>query len=178
MGSDITKMKVLFLLLGTVLLLCQPGCGYHVAGSVGSLPGGIRSLGIPTFKNETREYKLEQQLTAAVLKEFTVRTRIPVHSRSSDVDAVLEGVIHSLTSSPITFADDAFASAFNVTVDMSVRLVRLKDQVVIWESPGFSFRSQYVLNSKVTQFFSEENAAVDRLARDFAASLASSILAR
>jgi hypothetical protein len=56
--------------------------------------------------------------------------------------------------------------------------VRLSDHTVLWESPSFSFRSQYVLNSKVTQFFSEENAAVERLARDFAASLASSVLAR
>jgi hypothetical protein len=177
MKPDSPEMKAICI-LGGVLLVFQLSCGYRVAGSAGTLPQGIRSLGIPTFKNATREFKLEQQLTAAVLKEFLIRTRIPVNSQSSGVDAVLEGEIRNLNSSPITFGADAFASAFNVTVEISVRLVRLKDHAVIWENPGFSFRAQYVLNSKVTQFFSEENAAVDRLARDFAASLASSILSR
>ena len=158
--------------------LMSAGCGYHLSGSVRNLPGGVHSLGIPTFKNLTKEYRLEQQITAAVLKEFALRTRIPVTSQSSAVDAVLEGEIRNLNSSPITFGTDAFASAFVVTVEISVKLVRLKDGAVLWENPSLSFQARYELNSKVTQFFSEENAAVDRLARDFAASLASAVLNR
>jgi len=153
-------------------------CGYRIAGSVRSLPGGIGSLGIPMFKNATQEYKLEQQITQAVLKEFTLHTRIPVNSRSNGVDAVLQGEIINLSSSPTSFGADGFATAFMVTVDVSVRLVRLSDGAVLWENPGYAFRGQYVLNSRVNQFFSEANAAVDRLARDFAASLTSAILAR
>jgi hypothetical protein len=175
MKAAIRRIPGLLLIFALAL---YAGCGYRIAGAVSNPPGGIRSLGIPTFANETREYKLEQQLTAAVLKEFALRTRIPITSQSRDVDAVLEGRILNLNSSPITFGADSFASAFNVTVDISVRLVRLKDRAVLWESQGFSYRAQYVLNSKVNQFFSEENAAVERLAKDFAASLASSILAR
>jgi hypothetical protein len=34
------------------------------------------------------------------------------------------------------------------------------------------------LSNQVTEFFSEENAAIERLAQDFAASLASTILSR
>lgn len=173
-----SKQIQILLILVQSMGLGFAGCGYHVVGSVQSLPEGIHSLGIPTFKNGTREYKIEQQITAAVLKEFTLRTRVPVNSQSSGVDAVLEGEITNLSSTPVTFGSDAFASAFMVTVEMSVKLVRLKDRAVIWQNPGYSFRAQYILNSKVTQFFSEENAAVDRLARDFAASLAASILAR
>jgi hypothetical protein len=160
------------------LLLLFFGCGYHISGSKGNLPGGIKSLGIPAFRNLTREYKLEQQMTSAVLKEFTLRTRIPVNSQSAGVDAVLQGEIRTLSASPITFGSDAFASAFVVTVDMSVKLVRVRDNSVLFENPSFVFQERYVMNSKVTQFFSEENAAVDRLARDFAASLASAILTR
>lgn len=160
------------------LCLVCVSCGYRVAGSVQNLPEGVHSIGIPTFKNDTREYKLEQQITAAVLKEFTLRTRVPVLSSSNGVDAVLQGEIRNLSSSPVTFGTDAFGSAFLVTVQMSVKLVRVKDGTVIFENPDFTFRGRYVLNSKVTEFFSEENAAVERLARDFAASLASTILTR
>jgi len=165
-------------MLSLGLCLAGVSCGYHVAGSVQNLPGGVHSIGIPTFKNDTRELKLEQRITGAVLKEFTLRTRVPVVSSSSGVDAVLQGEIRNLSSSPVTFGTDAFGSAFLVTVQMSVKLVRVRDGTVIFENPDFTFRGRYVLNSKVTEFFSEENAAVERLAREFAASLASTILTR
>jgi outer membrane lipopolysaccharide assembly protein LptE/RlpB len=164
------------ILLGQVLM--TSGCGYHIAGSVRNLPGGVNSLGIPIFKNLTREYKLEQQITAAVLREFTLRTKIPVNSQANGVDAILVGEIRSLNATPTTFGSDAFASAFLVTVEMSVKLVRLKDGSVLFENPGYSFQERYVMSTKVTQFFSEQNSALDRLARDFAASLASAVLRR
>jgi hypothetical protein len=161
-----------------VLLAAAAACGYRVVGSVQDLPGGVRSLGIPTFKNETREYKLEQRITAAVLKEFTLRTRVPVNSRSTGVDAVLLGEVKDLSSNPEAFGTDAFASAFLVTAHMSIKLVRLKDSKVIWENPDFTFHARYVLTTKVTEFFSEENAAIERLSGELAASLASTILTR
>lgn len=171
--------KPLWYVLGWVVCLeLFAACGYHVTGATRNLPGGIQSLGIPAFKNLTREYKVEQQITAAVLKEFVTRTRVPVHAQSTGVDAVLQGEIRSLNASPITYGTDTFASAFLVTVEISVKLVRLKDGSVLWENPGFSFQERYVLNTKITQFFSEENSALDRLARDLAASLASTILTR
>jgi hypothetical protein len=160
------------------LLLLLSSCGYRVVGSVQKLPAGLQSIGIPTFTNQTRQFRLEQRITAAVLKEFSLRTRIPVTSSASAVDAVLQGEIRNMSSSPVTFGTDAFGSAFLVTVQMAVKLVRVKDNSVVWENPEFTFRGRYVLNSKVTEFFSEENSAVDRLAREFAASLASTILNR
>jgi len=117
-------------------------------------------------------------MTAAVLKEFALRTRVPVNSRSTGVDAVLQGEIRNLFSAPVTFGVNTFASAFLVTVQISVKLVRVKDGVVLYENSDFSFQAQYELNASVSQFFSEENAAVERLARDFAAALASSVLTR
>ncbi len=162
--------------IGSGLILSA--CGYHVVSSVRNLPGGVRSLGIPTFSNLTREYKLEQRITAALLKEFSLRTRVPVRSEATGVEAVLQGEIRGLSASPITFGTDAFASSFLVTVQIAVKLVRVRDGSVIWENPDFYYRGRYVLNQKVTEFFSEENAAVGRLANDFAASLASTVLNR
>ena len=154
------------------------GCGYRVAGSVKGLPDGVHSLGIPTFRNSTNQYRLEQQITQAVLKEFSERTRVPVNSSSSGVDAVLLGEIHSVSSSPVTFGTDTFGSAFLVTVQIGVKLVRVADGVVLWENPDYLFRERYVFNAKVTDFFSEESPALERLAREFAATLTSAVLNR
>ena len=92
------------------------------------------------------------------------------------MDAVLLGEIRSVSSSPVTFGTDTFGSAFLVTVQMGVKLVRLKDGKVLWQNPDYLFRERYVFNSKVVDFFSEESPALERLAREFAASLASTVL--
>jgi hypothetical protein len=163
---------------GIVLLVAILGasCGYRIRGSVGRLPSGIQSLGIPTFRNSTNQYKIEQIISIAVLKEFSIRTRIPVNSSSSGVDAVLLGEIFNVSSVPATFGSQTFGSAFLLTVQMRVKLVKLKDSTIIWQKDGFLYRERYVLNSNVKDFFSEENPALERLALDFAASLASTIL--
>jgi hypothetical protein len=165
-------------ILGTMLTIAMlaAACGYRIHGSVGKLPSGIQSLGIPTFRNSTNQYKIEQLITSAVLREFSIRTRIPVNSSSSGVDAVLLGEISNVSSVPVTFGSQTFGSAFLVSVYMNVRLVKLKDSTVIWHKQDFIYRERYVLNSKVQDFFSEENPALERLARDFAANLASTIL--
>jgi hypothetical protein len=154
------------------------GCGYRVHSSVGKMPASVGSLGIPTFENRTNQYKLEQQISSAVLKEFSVRTRIPVSSAKTGVDAVLLGEIRNASSSPVAFGSDTFGTAFLVTVQMSIKLVRVKDSAVLWEKPDFLFRERYQLNPNATDFFSEEGPALERLAREFAASLASTVLNR
>ncbi len=156
--------------------LCCVSCGYQVRSSVGNMPAGIKSLGIPTFRNTTNEYKVEQQITSAVLKEFTARTRIPVNSQSAGVDAILLGEVTNVSSTPVTFGTNTFASAFLVTVQLSVKLVRTSDSKVLWQNGDFIFRERYVLNSQLKDFFSEENPALDRLSREFASSLVSTVL--
>jgi len=165
------------LLLG-IALICW-ACGYHVRGSVGKLPSGAQSLGIPTFRNLTNQYRIEQLISSAVIKEFSLRTRVPVNSSSSGVDCVLLGEIKSVSSVPVAFSTQqgqTFASAFLVTVQIGVKLKRLKDDAIIWQNQDFQYRERYVLNSRVQDFFSEENPALQRLAQNFAASLVSDIL--
>ena len=169
------------LLLPIVITLC--GCGYHVRSSVGRLPDGIQSIGIPTFQNLTTQYRIEQIISSAVLREFALRTRIPVNSSSTGVDSVLLGEIKNVSTTPVTFGtqpagSQTFGSAFNVTVTMSVKLKRLKDSAIIWQNDNFLYSERYSLNANIKDFFSEENPALDRLAREFAASLASTILNR
>jgi hypothetical protein len=170
------KKAVLGIVLLIAMLVMGAGCGYRIRGSVGRLPSGILSLGIPTFRNSTNQYKIEQLISIAVLKEFSIRTRVPVNSRGSGVDAVLLGEIRNVSSVPATFGSQTFGSAFLVTVQVSAKLVKLKDSTVIWQKEDFLYRERYVLNNTVRDFFSEENPALERLARDFAASLASTII--
>jgi hypothetical protein len=165
------------------LLLSGAACGYHVRGSGGALPSGIQSIGIPTFRNLTNQYTIEQIITAAVLKEFALRTGIPIRSSNAGMEAVLLGEIRGVNSTPVTFeaqssGSQTFGTAFLVTVQMSVKLVRQKDSSTVWQNDNYVFQERYVLNGNVRDFFSEENPALARLSRDFANSLVSAILDR
>jgi hypothetical protein len=145
---------------------------------VGNLPSGIQSIGVPTFENLTGQHKIEQMVSSAVLKELSLRTRIPVNSNKTGVDSVLLGEIREVSSTPVTFGLETFGSAFLVTVRISIRLMRLSDSSIIWQNEDYIYRERYTLNSKVRDFFSEENPALNRLAGDFATSLVSTILDR
>jgi hypothetical protein len=174
------------LLVGTfyamlALSLSLQGCGYHARSAVMKMPEGIQSLGIPVFQNLTNQYRLEQVITRSVLQEFASRTRLPVKPDSSGVDAVLSGEIHFVNATPVTFETDSqaagtFGTTFQVTVRISAKLVRVKDSVVLWQMNDFHFRERYALNTRLHDFFSEENPALERLSRDLAASLASTVL--
>ena len=173
--------KRLMLIL-CVMLICG-GCGYRVRGSVGKLPEGIQSLGIPTFRNLTGQYRIEQIISSAVLKEFSLRTKVPVNSNSTGVDSVLMGDIVHISSTPVTFGtqkvgSQTYGATFMISVQISAKLVRLKDSTILWQNDSFLFREPYVLNANVRDFFSEENPALERLAQHFAASLASIVLNR
>jgi hypothetical protein len=178
------QSSIVFLLfIGIVAITVCSGCGYKVRSSVGSLPSGAQSIGIPTFKNLTTTYKIEQRITSAVIREMAQKTRSTVNSSNSGVDLVLLGEIYYVNSTPVVFGNDTnksqtFGSAFMITVQMHVKLMRLKDSAVVWRNDDFLFTERYALNPNVKDFFSEDNPSLDRLAKNFAASLASSILDR
>ena len=181
---EISKRNFLgiIVLLPFVLVLNQ-SCGYRVHSSVCRLPDDMKSIGIPTFKNQTNEFKIEQVITSALLKEFSASTTGRVDSSSSGVDLVLLGEIRSLDALPVIYRTQnvgaqTFGSAFQITLRASVKLIRQRDSTVIWQNEDFVFRERYILNTNVRDFFSEENPALERLAKNFASGLASAILNR
>jgi len=173
-NSSLLTLWIVVLIIAALLLPC---CGYRVRSAVGRLPGGAESIGIPTFRNLTGEPEIEQILTRALLREFSARTRGRVNSNDSDVDLVLSGEVRNVTAVPVTFGtqnsgEQTFSSAFQVTVRVSAKLVRQRDSAVVWENEDFVFRERHVLNSDVRDFFAGDSPAFERLARNFAASLA------
>jgi hypothetical protein len=178
MNAKRTRAVSLLAFTAASALVAAIGCGYRVRSAAASLPEGIQSLGIPVFENRTYQFRLEQQLTSAVLREFSTRARVPVSSNRTGVDAVLLGELRAISSSPVAFGSDTFGSVFLVTVQLSVKLIRLRDSKIIWENNDFLYRERYQLSPNAKEFFSEENSALDRLSREFAASLVSTVLNR
>src|SRR5262249_3482553 len=83
-----------------LLLLPASGCGYHTAGKANLLPSDLRTLAVPAFVNQTPTYKIEQMLTAAVVQEFSTRTKYRIITQPDSADAVLRGTVLTTSTTP------------------------------------------------------------------------------
>ena len=177
-GKDSVKTRLAsraFFLFGCLFL--GVACGYHTAGHVVQLSENVKTIAIPAFKNETLTYRVEQMLTAAVVREFTTRTRYRiVNDVGQDADATLRGTVLSTTATPLTY-DTSTGQASSILVVVSVK-VTLSDRSgkVLYQNPAYLFREQYEVSQDLTSFFEEDSPAFRRLSRDFARTLVSNIL--
>jgi len=158
------------------LLLCS-ACGYHTAGHAVQLPGNVKTIAVPAFKNETLTYRIDQMLTASVVREFTTRTRYRILNTSSeDADATLTGVVLSTVASPLTYdTNTGRAASVLVVVSMKVTLTDRSGKV-LYQNPAYLFREQYEVSQDLATFFEEDSPAFRRLSEDFARTLVSNIL--
>jgi hypothetical protein len=161
------------------LLLLTSGYGecYKPVGRGEALPKHIKTLAIPAFQNQALRFKVEQRFTAALVDEALRRARaLAVVADPAGADAVLLGTIKSFFFRPVLLDDLGRARLYEVmiTLDLTVR-----DQTknrILYGNSNLNVRGEYEINGDPQQFFSEEGPAVDRIARDFARSIMTTIL--
>ena len=166
------------LILGMLLCcLWDCGCGYHVAGSAAKLPSDWSSIAVPAFKNDTTRYRIEQQLTQAVIREFITRTKYRVVPQKDSADGVLHGEVVSMETTPVLFnATTGQVTTMLVTIHAKVQLVDRKTEKTIYQNEDVVFRDEYQISTDVQSFFEEQNPGLQRMARDFASHLVADVL--
>ena len=168
-------------LLCVLVVASAPGCGYSLAGRGSFLPAYIRTIGIPTFVNRTTVFNLETLLTQKVRAEFIGRGKYDVLPQNSGVDAVLNGEVTAVTIIPASFGTSQLASRYAITMSARIELRDLRENKVLWENPGVTFRQEYEATSGrgVTDpvaFFQQDANALDRMSTEFARTIVSAIL--
>jgi outer membrane lipopolysaccharide assembly protein LptE/RlpB len=163
--------------LGLLLCLCSAACGYHTAGHVVTIPENVRTIAVPGFVNQTETYKIEQTLTASVVREMVTRTHYHIVNQASDAaDATLHGTVISTYTSPLTYdSQTGRAASVLVVVGMKVSLTD-KQGKILYENPSYVFREQYQVSRELSSFFEEDSPALQRLSNEFARTLVSNIL--
>lgn len=157
--------------------LVSISCGYHVAGRGDRLPPDIKTIAVPIFVNETPRYRIEQQLTAAVMREFIERTKFRVTPNPTDADAVLKGTVKNVRSGVITFdLNTGRATSLQIQVTADVKLEDLHSHKVVFANSNYIFREQYQVSQSTSGLFEEDQPALDRLSRDLARTLVTEIL--
>ena len=168
---------LLFLFSLSILIIGASGCGYHVAGRSSALPPEIHVIAVPALENATTTYRIEQRLTAATVHEFLSRTPYKVVSNPAGGDAVLKGKVLTLEAVPLLF-DTTSGRATTMLVQMKceVTLTQTSNDKVLYHTDNFVFRSEYEISTDVTSFFSEQDPALDRVAKDFAQRLVAAVV--
>jgi outer membrane lipopolysaccharide assembly protein LptE/RlpB len=158
-------------------VLLTSGCGYSTAGKNTRIAPDVHTIYIPAFVNQTHTYKIEQVITAQVVREFVSRTKFKVVSdRSAESDATLKGTVISTTVAPLTYdSESGRASSALVTVNLKISLVD-KSGKVLFDNPNYVFREQYQVSRDIASFLDEESPALDRLARDLARTLVAAVV--
>lgn len=170
--------KFRFILCGLLLLVTSgyTECYKPVGGGAG-LPKHIKTLAIPPFQNPSLRFKVEQRFTSAMVDEALRRARsLNVVSTPEGADAVMIGSIKNFSFRPVLIDDLGRARLFEVAITVGVTVRDQTKNKVIFDNQNYVFRGEYEISGDPTTFFSEEGPAVDRIARDFARSLISTIL--
>ncbi len=157
-------------------VLYSASCGYHTAGRANLLPSDLRVIAVPAFVNQTQTYKIEQLLTAAVVQEFSTRTKYRVIADPHSADATLRGTVTAAATTPLTYdTTTGRASTVLVIVSMNVVLTDAQGRV-LYQNPSYVFREQYQVSQELSTFFEEDSPAFKRLSGEFARTLVSNIL--
>ncbi|MGH9469267.1 MAG: LPS assembly lipoprotein LptE [Terriglobia bacterium] len=148
-----------------------------MAGKGALLPPDVKSIAVPVFKNKTPQFRIEQQMTAAVTQELIERTQYRVTPEVSGADAVLRGTVKEIHQGVVTFNPrTGSATSLQIEVVAAVELEDLHSKKVIFSNPNYIFREQYQVSPTAATLIEEDSPAFERLSQDFARTLVTDIL--
>jgi outer membrane lipopolysaccharide assembly protein LptE/RlpB len=150
----------------SIIIFCivaVSACGYRFAGQ-GQFPKGVQHIFIEVFENQTSQSGIEREVTNQVIFEFTRQRQKNLASSARDADAVLKGVIRSVSTRTISRVGTELASQREVVMTVDLRLIQQGVGKVLWAANGLSDKEAYdvVENSKLATD-QNENLAISKL---------------
>lgn len=152
-----------FILLSFILvfLLLDLGC----AKPQMILPEHIKSLAVPIFKNNTRKYGIEAEITQGITKELAQSGRVAVVP-AGQADALLSGRVMEYHVIPVSFDKKDFVTQYQLTVTINFLLKDLRRDQVLWEETNFRSDAYYVLGRTYPSTETAERQAFEDIVRD------------
>lgn len=152
------------------LLLGVSACGYHFPGQTGTLPGGVKNIYIPLFVNKTSEPQLENRLSSVVSEVFARNGKISQVESAKQAEAVLEGVISSYRTTPLSYDKFDNISEYRSTMVVDAKLRRVSDGRLLWQG-SVTWYADYVAAADKTIQGDLEKDAIDEINRRLAEEL-------
>ena len=150
----------------TVALGAVLGCGTYTFNP--NLPGHIKSVAIPLFKNpRTFKYGAERILTDAVIDEFVADGALDVADENV-ADSKLTVEIVNYKKEPLSYDVQEVVKEYNLAVVIAATFTDLTTNQVLWQEPSmYESVSYYAIGSRAET----EDEALKRLAEELARKL-------
>jgi outer membrane lipopolysaccharide assembly protein LptE/RlpB len=138
-----TKLRIAGIMLVAALTVIVAGCGYYSFS--GAVPGGVKTIAVPLFDNNTSEFGIREQLTDAVVERF-LRDNIVKVVDLGQAQTILRGTILNVTDEPYTFQETETVQEYRVFVTINVTMENTETGDAMWKQQ-FSEWGTYPLSS-------------------------------
>lgn len=118
-------------LVGMAAAVMAAGCGVYSFS--GSLPRHLRTIAIPLFDDRTSEFGVREDLTDALIEQFTRENILSVEEDERVADSVLEGTILRVEDRAGQFDLEERVHEIRVYVTCQVRFEDRIKRRVLWE---------------------------------------------
>lgn len=162
------------ILISIILVPFFVNCGYHLSGAGSTLPEGVKSIAIPDFENRSSSPDAQQYITFAIRDEFITRSKLKLINNISEADLVLEGKITKFKVKPLSYTNKVSANLYSLTLILDVKLIDTINNKIIYNNSSLKFSDTYDIDS--SDFFSQEGATMDKIAKDIASTIVTGIL--
>lgn len=148
-----TSFTRFFLLVtASVILFFTSGCAYKLSVETDSLPGNVKSIQIPLFKNDSAEVGAETFFTNSLKSEALRSKFVKLKNEEADVEGVLQGRITSVDviadesvieakNSTYLPTETVIATQYKVTVRVSLQLKRRGSSATLWSGSFMQARN-------------------------------------
>ncbi len=158
------KGKIIWIVFAIVCFLAfLSACGYRFAGG-GSLPAGIKTVGVTILANRTSETGVENTFTNDLICEFAKHGKIASIDKA---DALLSGVVKSMSIETISRSGSHTSIERRVTFTLDLKLTD-NDGRIIWSAKGISGNEAYDVASDKLSTEQNRRSAISTLSERLA----------
>ena len=177
------RSKSVRLIISLVLVLLVSSCGYHISGTGGIVPAGVRTISVPVFLNATNEPYVDVEVTQAVVEEFMTDGRLKVVGLE-EAELALRGKVVKYEVTPLSYNPQAYVQQYRVHIMVDASLEDLRSKKILWQEKGIqsSFISDYTVSFDATGRADirgtrvAKDAAIKQASQDIAWTLRSRVL--
>ena len=144
------------------------GCGY---GLRGNLPGHLKTVAVPVFKNRTEVAGLETTITSAVISAFSSGGRLRVVP-VEQADSILEGEIVGYQIDGAGFDRNANVQAYHLRVVLNVAFRDVRQNKLLWQEKGLTQTSDFQVQGQVSDTLAQGSGAASQAAADIGRKIA------
>jgi hypothetical protein len=162
----VTPTRALALL--AAVAVAAAGCshyGFSPSGRAGK--GGLRTIAIPILENETLEYGVEQDVTDALIEEFTDDNTLRVVPEG-EAESIMRGTVVSYQRPIVSYDAGGSPREYKVLVVSRFSFENLSTKDVIWEDEveGWAIYSVTGEGGDLTTEDEAKAVAFEKLAED------------